>query len=399
MVAATFVRDRLLHFNVARVGLNSTTIQSTHNNCCRLVHVILPLASSATATARNGIASWDTTLNSGAGDWDATQPPDSFGGAGGNLQALAAFSGYLYAGGGNMGGGFLYRWDMSSTPGTWDVVGDGVNNNVHALTAVGSAALLVGGVFTASQGASAWTNQLASCAVWDGSVLQQCDQGFNAGVYAVAALPLQTGKAILAGAFKNVAGVPTTTAVNPFGNLAIYDTATNTTSPAGCLGDIVGIGKEVRAVAPSSTQANYFLAGGSFTTAYCSDVGACGMGGVAGVDLAATAPQPTRTPVPGPWVVSRLGAGLKKQAYSVMRASYDGSIIVGYDSSMGTDPDLTSFEGVTLRHVARYSPSTGLWTAMGGGLNTQPVVVIDWGTCGILAGEHRHADGFTKLEF
>src|SRR6056297_1221557 len=202
--------------------------------------------SSAGGVSARNIAVYDTTQTGNAGWAPLGDGVDR------RVQALTAIGDDLYVGGeftqaGGAPANRIARYDTAQMHNSgWSALGDGVNNHVSALVAIGDD-LYVGGRFSQAGGAPA-----NAVAVYDST--QTGNSGWSAlgdGVsFQVFALIAVDTDLYVGGSFSTAGGIPTR-------NVAVYDTNLSGNAAWSALGD--GTDGEVRAM--SAISNNLYLAG------------------------------------------------------------------------------------------------------------------------------------------
>jgi hypothetical protein len=230
--------------------------------------------------------------------------------------------------GGVAGTSRIARYNPST--GVWSALGSGIsqaNSFVFALAVLPGGDVIVGGIFGMAGGVRA--SCIARCNPSNG-VWSALGSGTNSSVFALAVLP--SGEVIAGGSFKTAGG-------SPANRIARYNPSTGVWSALGSdtNGDVYAL-----AVLPGGDV----IVGGFFTTA----------GGSPANRIA------RYNPSTGVW--SALGSGISEPLTSVQAlAVLPGGdvIVVGFKFTTAGD--------VPAMLIARYSLSTGDWSALGSGIN------------------------------
>jgi hypothetical protein len=207
----------------------------------------------------------------------------------------------------------------------WSALGSGVNGRVYAMTVLPGGDVIVGGYFTSAGGvpADSIARYNPSTGVWS-----RLGFGTNGSVRAIAVLP--GGDVIASGSFFSAGGVAA-------GNIARYNPGTNVWSAMGSgLSGSITWPVNALAVLPGGDV----IVGGDFSTA----------GGVAANNIA------RYNPSTGSW--SALGSGTDSTVLALAFLPGGDVIVGGGFSTAG---------GVRASRIARYNPSTGVWSRLGGG--------------------------------
>jgi len=263
------------------------------------------------------------------------------GGTSGGVSALAVLpGGNVLVGGsfttaGSVPANRIARYNI--TTGVWSSLGSGVNSTVSALVALPGGDVLVGGYFTSAGGAPA--NFVARCNPTTG-VWSALGSGVNSGlsfpsVRALAVLP--GGDVILGGFFDSAGGL--------FPNrIARYNPSTGAWSTLGR-----GVNWHVYTLA--LLQNGELMVGGLFSS-------------VRDVPVNRIARY---NPATGAW--SSLGSGI-----SGLSGTGNGPLVQGLavlpDGDVIVGGNFTNAGGVPANNIARYNPATGVWSALGSGVSS-----------------------------
>jgi trimeric autotransporter adhesin len=244
-----------------------------------------------------------------------------------SVLALAKMpNGDLIAGGPdgvNLNASRVTRWNGT----TWEQLGSGMNNTVRTLAVIPNGDLFVGGGFTKVGALDA-----QSIAIWKSpGAWYRTGSGLNAGIRTLALLT--TGDVVAGGDF-------TITSGGSAAQIARWSPSAGGTGIWSPLGS--GLNGQIFAL--TSMTDGGVVAGGQFDRA----------GGVSVQNVARWRPQ-------GTW--SSLGTGIYGNVFA-LTTMLNGDVVaggVGYSST-----------GAYANHIARFDSSTGVWTALGTGVNGVP---------------------------
>ncbi len=242
----------------------------------------------------------------------------------------------------------IARYNPST--GVWSALGSGIGGRVDALAVLPGGTVLVGGTFSTAGGVSARNiaRYNPSTGVWSA-----LGTGTDNNVMSLVVLP--GGDVIVGGNFTIARGVPAN-------RIARYNPNTGTWSA-------LGAGIDISSVTDlAGLLGGDVIAGGTFTAA----------GGVPATNIA------RYNPTTGVW--SALGAGTNDPDRGPGTDSRVNALAVLPGGDVIVGGDFSTAGGVPANRIARYNPSTGVWSALGSGTSSgvYSLVVLPGGD--VLAG-------------
>lgn len=261
----------------------------------------------------------------------------------GTVRALAVLksgeliaAGEIYSAGGPNWpkGHHIARWQGPTEGGQWTTLGGGVSYVTHALVALKNGDLVAGGEFTAAGGFPA--NHIAR---WNHATQSwsPLGEGVNSWVLTLAEMP--DGDIVAGGYFTEAGGAKAN-------HIARWNEASQTWSTLGDDGGGVGVGGFTSVSSLLAMPDGNLYVGGTFLTA-----------GDVTTNSVARWNGTTQT-----W--SALGAGVSNAWFPVVRAL---ALLPGGEIAVGGNFD--SAGGLANEGLARWDPSTGVWSSLGGMMN------------------------------